>query len=735
MHNGRMYPIVTRALRLLLLLAALPALASDTSGIPYRWQNVVVGAGGFAPNLVFSPVVRGLAYLRTDMGGAYRWEDGTGRWVPLQDGFGEGSYLGVESVAADPVDGDVVYLAAGMYRGGAAAILRSADRGNSWSVHPVPFAMGGNEDGRGLGERLAIDPHAPATLLFGSRHEGLQRSDDRGASWRKVPGFPHPGLGVPKGRRTNAGIAFVAFDPRAGSRTVFAGVADAGARGVYRSDDGGVRWYRLNGGPAALLPVKGVVDREGRLFVAYADGIGPNGVTDGAVWRYAIDAQDWHDITPDKRQDRPAGGYMGLSVAGGTMVVSTMNRWSPVDTLWRSTDAGAHWRDLGPRSTRDVSASPFLRQGEAQAGFGHWIAGVAVDPFDPHRTAYTTGATVYVTPDAGAPRIAWKPWVTGIEQTAIITMISPAGGAPLVSGFGDIAGFVHDDLGRSPPQMHLNPHLTNTNNLDWAGRQPNILVRSGNRHAGQPVTATLAWSRDGGRSWVPLAARLPDAPREDLDGNSPIVVGADGRHFVVATPTPLVSTDQGRSWQAVRGLPGRTRVVADKIAPERFYAVDFANGRFLRSDDGGRSFAVQPDTGLPADLSASAPRNRESPWALLAEPNRAGQLWLRVGDALWRSADGGRRFVRASRDIAVEIFALGRAAPGTNDPTLFVWGTHGGVRGLFRSTDGGSRWARINDDAHRWGNRIRLIVGDPRRFGRIYVGTDGRGILYGDPAR
>ena len=41
---------------------------------------------------------------------------------------------------------------------------------------------------------------------------------------------------------------------------------------------------------------------------------------------------------------------------------------------------------------------------------------------------------------------------------------------------------------------------------------------------------------------------------------------------------------------------------------------------------------------------------------------------------------------------------------------------------------------RINDDAHQWGLRFRAISGDPRRYGRVYIATDGRGLLYGDPA-
>jgi xyloglucan-specific exo-beta-1,4-glucanase len=44
-------------------------------------------------------------------------------------------------------------------------------------------------------------------------------------------------------------------------------------------------------------------------------------------------------------------------------------------------------------------------------------------------------------------------------------------------------------------------------------------------------------------------------------------------------------------------------------------------------------------------------------------------------------------------------------------------------------------WLRLNDDQHEYGRRYRVIAGDPRIFGRVYVGTDGRGIVYGDIAR
>ena len=85
----------------------------------YVWKNVAIGGGGFVTGIVFSPVQSGLAYARTDVGGFYRWNGLTNTWTPLTDSFpaSQGNYLGGESIAADPVNANIVYAAAGMYRG------------------------------------------------------------------------------------------------------------------------------------------------------------------------------------------------------------------------------------------------------------------------------------------------------------------------------------------------------------------------------------------------------------------------------------------------------------------------------------------------------------------------------------------------------------------------------------------------------------------------------------------
>lgn len=43
------------------------------------------------------------------------------------------------------------------------------------------------------------------------------------------------------------------------------------------------------------------------------------------------------------------------------------------------------------------------------------------------------------------------------------------------------------------------------------------------------------------------------------------------------------------------------------------------------------------------------------------------------------------------------------AAPDSNFPAIYIWGTVNNISGIFRSVDGGASWVRINDSAHQFG--------------------------------
>ncbi len=72
---------------------------------PYNWQQAVIKGGGFITGVYFHPTNASVAYARTDMGGAYRWNPAANTWIPLQDGVGVDDYWslhGICSIALDP---------------------------------------------------------------------------------------------------------------------------------------------------------------------------------------------------------------------------------------------------------------------------------------------------------------------------------------------------------------------------------------------------------------------------------------------------------------------------------------------------------------------------------------------------------------------------------------------------------------------------------------------------------
>jgi photosystem II stability/assembly factor-like uncharacterized protein len=732
-----------------MLLATASARAAQQT---YLWRSVKVGAGGFVPGIVFSQVEKGLVYLRSDMGGCYRWDDSQKQWIPLQDQMSESTYFGGESIAPDPIDPNTVYIAAGMYHTEPPAILRSHDRGKTWEIFPVSFRMGGNEDGRGVGERLAIDPNNHTILFFASRYQGLWRSGDSGQTWQNSASFGLKRRGLPlDDQPTNTGLSFVVFDPRSGTRgtrtglrppqatqTIFVGSTDPGAAHLFRSDDAGKTWTAVEGGPAsAMLPAQAQIDDDGVLYLTYGKGTGPNGVSDGAVMKLDTKSGQWTDITPDKRPNRPGGGYCGLSLdrqQPGTLGVTTINRWGPVDTVWRTTDGGKTWMDIAGKSKRDVSDSPFLLWGTPQAKVGWWMAALAIDPFDSNHAVYGTGATIYATDEfsnvSEGRTTHWHTWVEGIEQTAILRLVSPPEGAHLLSGFADIGGFVHDDLNVSPPRMYENPLFGSTTSLDYAGGRPLVIVRGG--RAGEEQ-ASLAYSEDGGHSWQPMT--VPAGAGRTGRAPPAIIVSADGKTFMVITPTVLITRDRGKTWTEAKGLPRGDHPVADRIDPSAFYAVDFRTGRLFISSDGGATFGASTPKGLPTSIAGDEPPpwRQEDPWPLVATLGKPHDLWLVSGSGLYHSSDGGRAFARADGALKAEFISFGKAAEGTDYPSIFAIGTMDGIRAIWRSDDVGASWMRVNDDQHQYGTRFRCIAGDPRIFGRVYIGTDGRGVLYGEP--
>ncbi|MDX3776520.1 cellulose binding domain-containing protein [Streptomyces europaeiscabiei] len=722
----------------------------------YTWKNARIDGGGFVPGIVFNRKERNLAYARTDIGGAYRWVEASKTWTPLLDsvGWDNWGHTGVVSLASDSVDPNKVYVAAGTYTNswdpGNGAILRSSDRGASWQKTNLPFKLGGNMPGRGMGERLAVDPNRNSVLYLGAPSgKGLWRSTDSGVTWSQVTNFPNVGNYVADPSDTsgyssdNQGIVWVTFDETTGTsgnatRTLYVGVADKD-NAVYRSTDAGATWSRVAGQPTGYLAHKGVLDAtNGHLYLSYSDKGGPYDGGKGQLWRYATATGSWTNISPVAEADTYYG-FSGLTVDRqdpGTVMATAYSSWWPDTQIFRSTDSGATWTkawdytsypNRANRFTMDVSSSPWLTWGanpsppEQTPKLGWMTEALEIDPFNSSRMMYGTGATIYGTENLGnwdsGGQFAIKPMVQGLEETAVNDLASPPSGAPLLSALGDIGGFRHTDLTKVPSMMFTQPNFTTTTSLDYAESNPNTVVRVGNLDSGPHI----AFSTDNGANW--FAGTDPSG----VSGGGTVAAAADGSRFVWSPAGTGVryATGFGNSWSASSGIPADAIVESDRVDPKTFYG--FKSGKFYVSTDGGATFTASNATNLPSGDSVR----------FKALPGAKGDVWLAGGAAdgaygLWHSTDGGATWTKLPGVEQADTIGFGKAAAGASYQTLYTSARIGGVRGIFRSTDKGATWTRINDDAHQWGWTGAAITGDPRVYGRVYVSTNGRGVVYGD---
>jgi photosystem II stability/assembly factor-like uncharacterized protein len=684
--------------------------------------------------------------------------------------------MGVESIAVDPADPRRVYLACGTYTNANTpngAILRSDDQGRTSQRTDVPFKFGGNEDGRGNGERLAVDPLNGRVLYLGTRHDGLWRSSDRGETWQRVTTFPdvteapiQPPAPVPgetpqqRWQRMpvrGSGIIFVKFAPALGNgkatngpletrriNTIYVGVSLKGVPSLFVSHDSGQTWLPVPNQPIQLRPTRAALSSNGTLYVSYGDNPGPSRMHDGAVWKLDTSTGEWTDITPDKPSAQRPFGYAAVAVDAHnprTVIASTYYHYDfGGEQIFRSTDEGATWKPVLSNAQYDYSAAPYVKPTSI-----HWLFDIEIDPLNPDHATFTTGYGGWETNDLTAADrnqpTHWRDFATGIEETVGLelsspALASPASAPPLISAVGDYGGFTHSDLDRPAPDgSSAPPRFGNTTGVQSAALKPEVIVRVGDNAEHKP-DASIAWSQDGGKTWSGTPA--PPAPNSR---SGSIAVSADGATWIW-TPQgkkPFVTHDRGATWTEVSGLPTNQRIVADPVTSAMFYAESPSEGTLLRSTDNGATFAAVGKNIQSITSHAGRGDNRGGQDRLYATPGRSGDLWFAAWDGLYRtqlspSATGSLTPNRVSPEVQeIHAFGFGEAAPGKSYPAMYLVGTVSNQPGIFRSIDEGKTWQRINDDQHQWG-LVLQITGDPKQFGRVYVGTHGRGIFYGDPA-
>ena len=688
----------------------------------YSWRSVVVGGGGYVTGIVIHPKVPDQIYIRTDVGGLYKWNTTAQRWLPLLDSFPRQDWhlYGVESVALHPENPQILYAALGKYLprpwlSQPSGLYRSEDGGTVWRKLGLPVPIGGNENFRWVGERLAIDPSQPKILYYGSRTDGLWKSDDEGQHFSRVASFPATGT-------AELGLSFVLFDGKSSlsgqpSQVLFVGVA---GEGIFRRQDAGVTWARLGSGPFPRSPQRAALATDGVLYVtSVGDKTQPGGV-------YKLQADRWFRITPTSKTRYDYGGISVDPSDPGHLLVAPASDVFPTP-LFESHDRGASWQPLA-----------ILRQAEVpwwpQRFFTGHTSSLLIDPHRPSRVFLTDYYGTWKTNDVYQVPSSWSTLQAGHEEVEPFVLRSPPAGVPLLSGVADVDGFRHEDLDAYPKTRMIGPKGEDgdTTGLDFCEANPSVVMRVGEERGG-PFRG--ARSEDGAASFVRFAT-LPFAKAKN---GRIVLAGSDCQRavWVPQNAIPSFTSDGGKTWKPSQGAPKNAisdrwdythPLASDRTSSALFYL--FLQGAFYVSSDGGQHF--QQTAQLPAPPFDT--RSGQPGPSVKTTPGVRGQVFVCLAEnGLFRSDDAGLSFHKVAGIDHCQLFALGRPAPGSSQSTLFVYGIIGGVPGIFRSEDLGLTYLRIDSPSQPIGDQAMVMEADPRVFGRVYIGTNGRGTFYGQP--
>jgi len=307
-----------------------------------------------------------------------------------------------------------------------------------------------------------------------------------------------------------------------------------------------------------------------------------------------------------------------------------------------------------------------------------------------------------------------------------------------MSGLADVDGFVHEDLQQFPLTSFQGAHFQDTVSIDSSELDPEFVVRAGTYDGGSP-TGGAAFSLDGGGNWT-LFSTYPVKNNYPIGGT--VAVSATS-HLVVWRPfldTAYVSKDVGSTWTKSIGAPidnsscchriGIDKaypllLAADRVVGNVFYILDW-NGDFFRSEDGGynwRKVSVIP--GLRGGYK----------YYIKACRHLQGEIWVSADwGGLWRSSNGGNSWQQIGQFERSWLVAFGQGRKNNSSiPAVYAFARQriGHRDGIFISEDMGVTWTPIIDPQRPYlpgTDDPWSMAADPIKFGRLYLGTLGRGI-------
>jgi photosystem II stability/assembly factor-like uncharacterized protein len=611
------------------------------------WQPIadslpIGGIGALAvapsdPNIIY--IGTGEADIRSDLaigGGVYKSADGGHTWTSL--GLQETRQIG--RILVDPKDANTVFVAALGHAYGPnpdRGVYRSSDGGGTWQKVLFKDANTGAVD-------LAFDPddsrmiyaalwnaHRPPWSQYppiGGQGSGLYKSVDGGSNWSQITGS-----GLPTGDWGRVGIAVAKRD---GGNRIYALIEAKEQSGLYRSDDGGKAWRRVNSDSrihGREWYFSGVAVDPHNPDVVYLPNVSLYRSTDGGQTIEAIKGapggDDYHFlwIDPDDSNRMAVASDQGtvISIDGGKSWSSWYNQ--PTAQFYHvSVDNDFPYHVYGAQQDSGTAGTT-SRSDYGQITFRDWepVGGgesgyIVVDPNDAN--------TIY----AGSTYGEMHRFDRRTGQSQVISPLA-------ISNFG-------------MPISKAKYRFTWTSPLAFSPKEPGVLYMG---------SQYLLKTADRGLGWQPISPDLTGSDPQSANATGPVTVeNAKARGYGVIytiAPSPLdagtiwtgsdtgvisITRDGGKSWSNVtpQGLADWSKIsILDAshfdagmayAAVDRHRLDDYA-AYIYRTRDFGKSW-TKISNGIAAPAYVHAVRE---------DPKRKGLLYAGTETGVYVSFDDG----------------------------------------------------------------------------------------------
>lgn len=487
------------------------------------------------------------------------------------------------------------------------------------------------------------------------------------------------------------------------------------------------------------------------------------------------------------------GGVATCEKVPGLVVCTTIARNSG-EMILISRDYGKTWEvNLHGLTTGHIQFTVPYMKPEYNGGSSliHWLSDIKINPNNPNHAVFNTGTGVFMTYNLLDESCTWVSETYGIEETVHLNIYSPPSGeVKLLDILGDLGGFAFTDLDKPAENTFAdregNRYITCCNG-DFSDVNPNYIVATPRGNWTGKTKGGVIFSKDQCKTFDLLkhpfgispfidellteinkpnvnsgwAAISPDcstiiwsiAKRISLPANAVVYTRDAGKTWIrseiydihgniiqdeMIIPKEPANLKSG-GWKAYKEYIGNIiglKVFADRVNSNIFYGFG-DHSKIYVSRDSGKSFyqCPTPENMPILNLAGIDGGNLAE---IRVESGKEGVIWIAFGEGgLWKMVyDTNRnefKAMKVSKDgDVIDCQGMGKGK-NKDCKALYVSGTIQGIYGIWQSLDEGKTFTRINNEKQMYG-QIRGITGDPRVFGRVYVATGSRGVLYGDPS-